>query len=232
MDSRILRRHILCSRSITLTLSILMGCSWSPTAVRGDFCLRWSIFHPCLQGAGSISDILCKAFQTLDFIDDTPLFVTRCLAFWGGPGWSAGCWRACGKPRLRGFWKFWPVFLLYLWYSESPRRSGPGPLWCWEVSDKVQQNGKRGCGGVCDGCGVWGLGVGGGGWGWGLGAGVGGGVWVVVVVGGLGWWWVGVGLGVGGWVRVRVRVRVRVKKLYLTSDSVKSTTLSLTWNEC
>ena len=25
-----------------LTLSILMGCSWSLTAVRGDFCFRWS----------------------------------------------------------------------------------------------------------------------------------------------------------------------------------------------
>ena len=29
-----------------------------------------------------------------------------------------------------------------------------------------------------------------------------------------------------------VRVRVRVRKLYLTSDSVNSTTLALTWNEC
>ena len=33
-------------------------------------------------------------------------------------------------------------------------------------------------------------------------------------------------------VKVRVRVRVRVRKLYLTSDSVNSTTLALTWNEC
>ena len=29
-----------------------------------------------------------------------------------------------------------------------------------------------------------------------------------------------------------VRVRVRVRKLYLMSDSVNSTTLALTWNEC
>ena len=42
MDSRILRHHMLSSRAITLTLSILMGCSWSLTAVRGDFCFRWS----------------------------------------------------------------------------------------------------------------------------------------------------------------------------------------------
>ena len=32
-------------------------------------------------------------------------------------------------------------------------------------------------------------------------------------------------------LRVRVRVRVRVRKLYLTSDSVNSTILALTWNE-
>ena len=39
MDSRrILRRHILSSGAITLILSILMGCSWSPTAVRGGLC--------------------------------------------------------------------------------------------------------------------------------------------------------------------------------------------------
>ena len=42
MDSHILRRHILSSRTITSTLSNLMGCSWSPTTVRGDFCFRWS----------------------------------------------------------------------------------------------------------------------------------------------------------------------------------------------
>ena len=33
-------------------------------------------------------------------------------------------------------------------------------------------------------------------------------------------------------VRVTVRVRARIRKLYLTSDSVNSTTLALTWNEC
>ena len=43
MDSQMLRRHILSSRAITLTSSISMGCSWSPTAVRGDFCFRWSL---------------------------------------------------------------------------------------------------------------------------------------------------------------------------------------------
>ena len=39
MDSWILRRHILSSRAITFTLSILMGYSLSPTALRGHFCL-------------------------------------------------------------------------------------------------------------------------------------------------------------------------------------------------
>ena len=51
---------------------------------------------------------------------------------WGGPGWSTGCWRACGKPRLHGFWKFWPAFRMYLWYKVGPCWCGPGPLWCYE----------------------------------------------------------------------------------------------------
>ena len=107
-----------------------MGCSWSPTAVRGDFCFMW-FFHPCLQGTGSFTDILRRTFQTLDFIDDTTIFdPVSCL--WGGPGWSVGCWRACGKPRLRDFLKFWPVFRMHLWYMVSPRWCGPGHLWCYE----------------------------------------------------------------------------------------------------
>ena len=51
---------------------------------------------------------------------------------WGGPGWSAGYWRACRKPQLHGFWKFWPVFRMCLWYMVGPRWCGPGPLRCCE----------------------------------------------------------------------------------------------------
>ena len=121
MDSQILRRNMLSSRAIALTLSILMGCSWSPTAVRGDFCFRWSFIL--------VSRVNTASFLTLDFIDDTTLFVS-CL--WGGPGWRAGCWRTCGKPQLHDFWKFCPVFQMYLWYMVSPRWCRPGPLWCYE----------------------------------------------------------------------------------------------------
>ena len=39
------------------------------------------VFHPCLQGMGRFTDILRRAFWTLDFIDDTTLFVIRCLVF-------------------------------------------------------------------------------------------------------------------------------------------------------
>ena len=39
---------------------------------------------------------------------------------WGGPGWSAGCWRACGKPRLYVFFNFGHVFRMYLWYMVGP----------------------------------------------------------------------------------------------------------------
>ena len=49
------------------------SCSWR--------LLFWVVFHPCLQCAGSFTDILDRAFWTLDFIDDTTLFVIRCLVF-------------------------------------------------------------------------------------------------------------------------------------------------------
>ena len=39
------------------------------------------VFHPCLQGAGSFPDILGRAFWTLGTIDDTTLYVIRCLVF-------------------------------------------------------------------------------------------------------------------------------------------------------
>ena len=39
------------------------------------------VFHPCLQGTGSFADKLRRAFRTLDFIDDTTLFVIQCLVF-------------------------------------------------------------------------------------------------------------------------------------------------------
>ena len=58
-------------------------------------------------------------------------FCDQVSCLWGGPGWSAGCWRVCGKPRLHGFWKFWPVFLMYLWFKVGPRWCGPGLLWCY-----------------------------------------------------------------------------------------------------
>ena len=37
--------------------------------------------YPCLQYAGSFTDILGRAFWTLDFIDDTTHFMIRCLVF-------------------------------------------------------------------------------------------------------------------------------------------------------
>ena len=39
------------------------------------------VFHPCLQCAGSFTDILGRAFWTLDFIDDATIFVIRCNVF-------------------------------------------------------------------------------------------------------------------------------------------------------
>ena len=99
------------------------SCSWR--------LLFYVVLSSLSPGKGSFTDILRRSFQTLDFIDDTTIFdPVSCL--WGGPGWSVGCWRACGKPRLRDFLKFWPVFRMYLWYMVSPRWCGPGHLWCYE----------------------------------------------------------------------------------------------------
>ena len=58
-------------------------------------------------------------------------FCDQVSCLWVGPWWSTGCWKACGKPKLHGFLKFWPVFRMYLWYKVVPRWCGPGPLWCY-----------------------------------------------------------------------------------------------------
>ena len=129
MDSRILRRHILSSRAITLTLSIFMGCSWSPTAVRGDFCFRWSFI--IVSRARAVSPTYFAGIPDTGFHRWRHTFHDQVSCLWGGPGWSSGYWRACGKPRLRGFLKFWPVFRMYLIYGK-PTLVRAWPLWCYE----------------------------------------------------------------------------------------------------
>ena len=43
---------------------------------------------------------------------------------------AQGVEKLVDKPRLHGFWKFWPVFRKYLWYRVSPWWCRPGLLWC------------------------------------------------------------------------------------------------------
>ena len=64
-------------------------------------------------------------------------FCDQVSCLWGGPGWSAGCWRACGKPWLHGFLKFWPVFRMYLWYKVGPRWCGPGTVFTKGLKSRV-----------------------------------------------------------------------------------------------
>ena len=82
------------------------------------------------------------------------IFCNQVFGLWRGPGWSAGCWWACGKHRLM-FFKFWPVFRMYLWYMVGPRWCGPRPclttaIWrCRKNSSQWQRSFQwRACFGV------------------------------------------------------------------------------------
>ena len=125
MDSRILPRHILSSRP-TLWLCPF----WLDVHVLPQLFVETSV----LGGLSSLPPV-CAQFDwhTGQGILDTGFhrqhhtFYDQVSCLWGGPGWSAGCWRAFGKPPLHGFWKFWPVFQMYLWYKVVPHWCGPGP---------------------------------------------------------------------------------------------------------
>ena len=127
MDSRIWRRHILSSRVINLTLSFLMGCSWSPTAVRGDFCFMWSFIFVSRVWAVSLR----RAFQTLDFIDDAPLLWSGILSFGMNQDGAQGVEGLVESPDSM-FFLILASFSMYLWYTVSPRWCGPGLMWYYE----------------------------------------------------------------------------------------------------
>ena len=135
MDSRILGRHILSIRAITLTLSILMACSWSPTAVRGDFCFRWKFI--LVSRVRAVSPTYCAGHSGTGFHRWHQTFCDQVSRLWDGPGWSTGCWKACGKPRLHGFetavmWP-WRINLIRLmkWPWWPRRLATMQHIWLW-----------------------------------------------------------------------------------------------------
>ena len=130
MDSRILRRHILSSRAMTLSILIWWGVHGLPqlfveTSVLGGL----SSLSP---GYGSFTIILLGAFWTLDFIYDTTLFEIRCLFLGVDQDGAQGVERLVASPDSMFCFKFWPVFRMYLWYMVGPRWCGPGLLWSYE----------------------------------------------------------------------------------------------------
>ena len=129
MDSRILCCHILSSRAITLTLSIYDGMFRVSHSCSRSLLFEVSSSSP---GCGQFHQHTAQGILDTGFHRRCDTFCDQVSCLWDGPGWSAGCWRACGKPRLHLFIKLWPVFQMYLWYRVSPRWCGPGPLWCYE----------------------------------------------------------------------------------------------------
>ena len=85
----ILRRHILSSRAITLTSSILMGCSWSPTAVRGYFCFGWSFL--LVSWVWAVSPTYCAGHAG------------HCFHRWHQASLSLG-WTRMERRVLKGLW--------------------------------------------------------------------------------------------------------------------------------
>ena len=96
MDSQNLRRHILSSRAITLTSSILIGCSWSPTAVLG----RLSSLSP---GYGQFHRYTAQGIPVTGFHRRHHTFCDQVFCLWGGPGWSTGCWGLVVSPNSMVF---------------------------------------------------------------------------------------------------------------------------------
>ena len=128
LDSRILRRHVLSSRAITLTSSILMGCSWSPTAVRGDFCFRWSFI--LVSRVREVSPTYCAGHSGHWVSLTTPyFFMIRCLVFGVDQDGAQGVEGLVVSPD---FMFFFNSEMMYLWYMVGLRWCGPGPLWCYE----------------------------------------------------------------------------------------------------
>ena len=85
---------ILSSRAITLTSSILMGCS-----VIGGL----SSLSP---GYGQFHRHTAQGIPDTWFHRRHHAFCDQVSCLLGGAGWSAGCWRACGKPH-RMKWPWW-----------------------------------------------------------------------------------------------------------------------------